>query len=196
MSITNGYCTLAELKSYLDIDTSVTKFDDELEDCINGISRWIDEHCNTRFYESATDETKYFTPKTGRYCPINFLLSITSLKTDDDFDGVFESEWASTDYNLVEYNDYPKFGIETTLYGDFYFSPLLPRSVEVVGKWGYSSTTPPNVKLACKLQSARMFKRRDSILGIQGTSQFGMVRLMASEDPDILSIINAYRSVV
>ncbi|MGA1076569.1 MAG: phage head-tail connector protein, partial [Ilumatobacteraceae bacterium] len=48
MSITNGYCTLADLKTILRIADNVD--DTMLEARITEASRVIDQHCDRRFY--------------------------------------------------------------------------------------------------------------------------------------------------
>ena len=191
MTITNGYATLAELKLKLDIPVATTTLDTEMEDVIMASSRAIDNYCNRRFYKSSVDEIFYFTPISGRMCYIDELVSLTTLKTDDDFDGTYETLWTTTDYNLIPYNDNPKTCIETTVMGQYWFSPMLQKSVEVVGKFGFPSV-PYDIKLACLIWAARLQKRRDAILGIAGTTQFGQVKLIDVMDPDVKQILRAY----
>ena len=192
MTITNGYATLAELKLKMDIPTATTKLDVEMEDVIMGASRAIDNYCNRRFYQSSVDETFYFTPISGRTCYIDELMTLTTLKTDDDFDGTYETLWTTTDYNLVPYNEYPKTCIETTVMGQYWFSPMLQKSVQVVGKFGFSAAAPLDIKLACLIWASRLQKRRDAILGIAGTTQFGQVKLIDVMDPDVKQLLRPY----
>ena len=192
MAITNGYATLAEAKLKLDIPTATTTWDTEIENAVEAASRAIDHYCNRRFYQSSADETLYFTPISGRLCFIDELLTITSLKTDDDIDGVYETTWTTDDYVLSPYNTTPKSSIETTTWGDLYFSPSLQRSVQVVGKFGYSNGAPLDIKLACLIWASRIQKRRDAILGIAGTSQFGQVKLIDVMDPDVKQLLRPF----
>jgi hypothetical protein len=194
-SSSTWYSTLAEIKAHLNIPTATTTYDTELEQGIEAASRFIDSYCNRRFYKSPADETFYYTPRSGRLCFIDELIDITSIKTDDDFDGIYETTWTSSDYYLMPYNMTPKTSIELTLRGGYFFYPHLPKSVQVVGKFGYSATAPLDVKMACIIEASRLFKRRDAILGIAGTSQFGQVKLMDEMDPDVRKLLRSYARV-
>ena len=102
MAITNGYCTAAELKSWLGI-TDATD-DTILEVAIESVSRWIDDYCWRRFYKNTEDETRYYTAPSSYYLHTDDIVSITTLKTDDDGDRTYETTWATTDYDLIPYN--------------------------------------------------------------------------------------------
>lgn len=197
MTISNGYATLAEMRARVDLgSTDTAAYDTQIELAVEGVSRAIDAYCNTRFYTTANDEARYFTPNSPRSCEIDYALSITSVYTDEDVDGVFEVEWTISDYIVWPYNDIPRSYIETTLYGNRFFSPGLPRSVKAIGKYGYSQSAPADIRQACLIWASRLFKRRDSPLGIAGTSQFGQVKLMHPDDPDIIRLLAPYRRIL
>ena len=52
MAITNGYCTLAEVKAALRLSDSVD--DTLLENAIEGASRRVDGYCGTFFYQTSS----------------------------------------------------------------------------------------------------------------------------------------------
>ena len=189
MTITNGYCSLAELKVNLDI-AAVTTYDTNLENLIENVSRWIDNYTNRKFY--ATTASKYYTAQTPRRVKIDELLTITTLKTDEDLDGVYEALWTANDFKLFPYNDTPYTYIEITPYGNKAFYPGLPRSIEVTGSFGYASTTPEDIERVCILQSSRTWARRTTPLGIAGTTQFGLVKLIGDVDPDVMLMLRPY----
>jgi hypothetical protein len=94
------YCTPAELKSRTGISDS---YDDaEILNACRAVSRWIDEHCDRVFARrTATvllEPCGYYAAETPD------LVSVTTLKTDDDADGVYETTWATTDYELQPVN--------------------------------------------------------------------------------------------
>lgn len=68
------------------------------------------------------------------------LLSVTTLKTDRDGDRVYETTWATTDYDLLPLNaanqKKPFWEIAKAPNGVQSF-PKLVRGLEIVGKWGY-----------------------------------------------------------
>jgi hypothetical protein len=188
LGITNGYATLAEVKARLfdADDTSVTQFDSELENVIEGVSRWIDEDRGRQFY-ATTSQGRYFTAEQGDVVVIDDLLSLTSLKTDEDADGTFERVWTAADYLLYPYNasnkSQPYTAIERSVLGNLVF-PTVRRGVEVTGTWGYSTTAPKQIKEACILGSMRLWKRRDAIFGVAGAADLGQAIVIARLDTD------------
>ena len=59
MAIVNGYCSLAELKTYTGISGSGQ--DDNLENAIEGASREIDQYTGRIFYQTSSQDN-YYTP--------------------------------------------------------------------------------------------------------------------------------------
>ena len=64
MTITNGYATLAQLKSAdrLNVSTSDSVSDTAIEGIITAVSRAIDLETARHFYKSTASEVRYFTP--------------------------------------------------------------------------------------------------------------------------------------
>lgn len=190
MAITNGYATLLELKARLGIPSSDTAEDALLEANVEAASRAIDNETSRVFY--ATTATRYFDAASPELVLVDDLLSLTTLKTDDDGDGTFETTWASTEYVLWPYNTTPKTRIKTAPLGGYRF-PTLPRGVEVVGSWGYSATTPDAVNEACLLLAARLYKRKDAPLGLApGGMDTGAVRITA-RDHDVKMLLGPFK---
>jgi hypothetical protein len=195
MAITNGYATLADVKTRLQIND--TTDDTVLEAVITAVSRWIDAYCNRRFF--AVAETRYYTSIDGIWLHIDDLLSITTLKTDEDGDGVYETTWALTDYKKHPINasldGWPYTSISVTAFGNRYF-PRYDSSVELAGSYGFSATTPPTVNQACLLQSARLFKRKDAVFGVEGSNAMGKVLMMPDLDIDVQGMLDPLRRVL
>ena len=100
--------------------------------------------CN-RFFYVKTD-TRYYSPvNSGRLLIDDAdLLSITSLKTDEDDDFDYDYTWATTDYFLEPLNRIPKWKITVKPNGSYSF-PCGTNTVQIVGSWGYGdgeSATP------------------------------------------------------
>ena len=142
----NSYATLTELKAILGI-TSTTD-DTVMRKILEAASRSIESYCNRRFY--STTETKYFDGALTLWIPD--LLSITTLKTDEDGDGTFENTFqvatAPVDYLLYgggledSLNLYPKIRIEINPDGDYgSFANGVKKGVEIAGVWGYGDGT-------------------------------------------------------
>ncbi len=199
MAIANGYLTLAELKSWLKIDTDDTTDDTLLEAVIEAVSRQIDEFCKRRFYTTGADETRYFTAVEDGRVEVGDLLSVTRLQTDGDGSREYADMWAATDYDLCPYNraleGKPYAYIEATPCGDYSF-PTVPKGVQVVGRWGWGTAgvpVPSVVKLACLIQSDRTFKRRVATFGVAGSAEMGQVMVLARLDPDVRGFLEPLR---
>lgn len=196
MAITNGYCTLNELKASLRIPVSDTIDDDLLELAVEAASRDIDQASERIFY--SLSDTRIFIPRDSSNTAIDDLVSVTSIKTSTSADGAFDVTWTSSDYQLMPLNGVA--GGMTVPYdliyavGDYSFPQSgQEATVEVVGTWGFSSV-PVAIKQATVLLSARIFKRNDSPGGVMGFGDLGIIRV-GRMDPDIDKLIQPYRKI-
>ena len=64
------------------------------------------------------------------------------------------------------------------------------KGVEIIGKFGYSSTTPANIEEACLLMAERLFKRKDAVFGITGSPEMGVLRQILRDDPEIKTLLH------
>jgi len=121
-----------------------TDDDTQLRLIIEAASRLIDNYCGRWFY--VLSGTKYY-PGADAIVTLDDILSITTLKTDTDADGIFESTLTeNTDFFLFPLNTYPKRRAEINWagnYGDF--AHTIQRGIQIVGLFGYGdgeSATP------------------------------------------------------
>lgn len=195
MPIVNGYATLANVKAVLRITD--TNDDAILEQAIEAASRRIDGYCGRFFYSKNATISLY--ALTDYYCPtVNDLISITTLKTDDDGDGSFETSWtAGTDYQL-EPLDTAITGLPyrkvTAIGGKTFPLFAIPNrpGVQIAGAWGFSSV-PTDVEEACILLSIRGFARYNAALGVVGFAD--MAIQVRAIDPDVRDLLNQYRKM-
>ncbi len=90
------YCTPEQLKSRTGISDS---YDDrEILAACRSVSRWIDEHCDRTFARRTV--TLQLAPCGPYAVETPDIVSVTTLKTDDDADGVYETTWSASDYEL------------------------------------------------------------------------------------------------
>ncbi len=174
--------------------------DATLEAAIEAVSRWIDEHCGWRFYTTASDETRYYTAERARKLEIpEGLLTLTTLACDQDGDRTYEETWAATDYDLTPANavldSMPYTHIERSPLSRYGFSRYA-RGVKVIGKFGYAATAPKAVTEACILLAVKVFKRKDSPLGVAGFPEIGEVRNLRALDPDAVALLVPYRKAI
>jgi len=195
LAVTNGYCTLADVKASLRITDSI---DDALiENSINAASRMIDQYCNRYFYSGSPGEVRYFKATDAYNCWIDDCQTITQLATAQSNPITFNQIWASTDYQTIPANTYgngsysPITGL-TAVYN--YFFPTWQESnlVQVTGTFGWSSIPDP-IKFATIIQASRLFKRLESPLGVAGVSDMGIMRVGSNIDGDVAQLINPFR---
>ena len=202
-TIVNGYCTLAELKerilpSVRNADGTVittAEIDGVCSQVIMAASRWIDGHCGRWFFPIAA--TFYYTPKFEDKLDIDDLLTITSLKTDDNGDGVYETVWTTADYRLTPLNapsfSQPWTSIEQSYSTAYEFEPEVSKQVEIVGTFGYclSANIPFDVKEACLMQASRLYHAKDAPLGVMGDNRLGWVKTKDVEQ-DVRKLLAHY----
>lgn len=202
MAITNGYITTGDLQLAIDPgnDVSWSGIDDSvMETIIAATSRAIDNMTGRRFY-SAT-ETRYYTARWSDWLPVDDLLSVSTLKTDDNGDGTHNTTWAASDYILQPRNAAadsdnvrPYTSIEINENGDYSFPINVVDGVELVGTFGYRETPPPEIKQACLLMSHRLWKRKDAIFGVAGNIQQGVTVVQAHirKDADVMLLLSSH----
>lgn len=194
MTITNGYCTLAELKEILRILDTV---DDELlEARINEASRVIDQHCNRRFYADSTASARLFTSIDGNTIFVDDISSTTGLvvKSDSAGDGTYATTIAAADFQAEPLNAIvkgtPITSIAARLAGTFSMAAV-PAGCQVTAKWGWPAIPDP-VHSACLILAGRLVKRGDSLLGVAGFGELGAITVRAI-DPDVERMLRPYR---
>jgi hypothetical protein len=194
MAITNGYCTLQQLKDSLRIQDNVD--DTMLELAIETASRQIDDYCERVFYTASA--TRYYAARDSYVVETDDIVSITTLKTSSAADGVYDITWATTDYQKEPLNGIAG-GIPSPITHlravDDYLFPLQDgeTTVQVVGTFGWSAI-PTAIKYATLLLGSRLFKRMDSPLGVAGIGDLGVIRV-SRIDPDIDALIAPFKKM-
>jgi hypothetical protein len=195
VAITNGYTTLNDVKSALNIEDSMENA--SIEMAIATASRQIDDYCGRFFYTDGTVQapaTRYYTPQNYWVLPTDDFVSISEIATDDNFDQTYDTVWTATDSMFEPVNNpsrgWPLTRILAT--GAYVFPSPLPQSVRVRGIFGWSSV-PFEVKTAAKIQASRLFLRNQSPFGIAGSTDIGTVRLAAKLDADVEALLRPMR---
>lgn len=192
--ITNGYCSLADVKAALRITDSVD--DPILELAVESASRQIDGHAERVFFSE--QDTRVFTPSDSFVCVIDDLVTLTSLKTASDAKGVFDVTWDANDKQLEPLNGRSG-GIASPFtqiraVGDYLFPTVgQEATVQVIGTFGFG-TVPTAIKQASILLASRQYKRYDSPLGVTGFSDLGVIRV-SNIDPDIAKLVEPFMRV-
>ena len=195
MAITNGYATLAEVKSALRISDSVD--DTLLEMAVESASRLIDGYANRVFYSIGT-ATRYYVAQDDYSVEIDDISSTSvTLQSANNADGIFNNTWTINDYQLEPLNgvsdgqSWPYTSIRAI--GQYLF-PISGGEalIKLTGVYGWSSV-PIAIKQACIIQASRIFKRLDSPLGVAGFGDLGAIRVSSQLDPDVAQLVSVYR---
>lgn len=190
MAITNGYATLAQIKTYL--STSSTNDDARLELSIEAASRAIDAECRRVFY--STIATRYFTAESSDFCNLDDdLISVTEIAVD-----VGQRSYtalSASEYELEPINSPPYQRVFLSYQATHIFNTDR-RGIKITGSWGYNATGsyPQGINTACLILAVRYFKRRDAAFGVLGTPELGFQRITA-KDPEVRSLLNPFRRV-
>jgi hypothetical protein len=196
MSLTNAYCSLNQVKASLRIPASDTVDDALLTLAINAASRDIDQATERQFFSASA--TRIYTPRDSYITDIDDLVSLTTLKTSTAADGIFDTTWTATDYQLEPLNGIaggmavPFDSIRAV--GNFTY-PISggEATVQVTGVFGFA-TVPVAIEQATVLLASRIFKRNDSPGGVMGFGDIGVVRV-SRIDPDIDRLIMPYKKL-
>ena len=195
MAITHGYSTLAQVKAALRITDSVD--DSLLEMAIESASRAIDQYTARNFYNAGT-AVRYYAPSDSLNVEIDDMISLVSLQTMSDDEQVYDTTWASDDYQLEPLNgivdgiSQPYNHIRAV--GDYTYLTLAGEAtVKVTGVWGWSAV-PIQVTQATVIQASRIFKRLDSPLGII-SGELGSMRVGSRLDPDVAQLVDSLRKI-
>lgn len=194
MAITNGYITLNLLKSSLSIEDNI---DDEfLELAIESGSRQIDQACERQFFQAS--DTRIYAPRDSFVTEIDDLVTLTTLKTSSDADGVFDIEWDPKDYQLEPLNGIvggiPSPTTQIRVTDEYLFvTDGGEATVEVTGTFGWPEI-PVQIQQATLILASRLFERRNSPLGVAGFGDLGAVRV-SKIDADIDNLIGPFKKV-
>lgn len=195
MAITNGYATLAQLKTSLRIVDNID--DSSLELAIESASRAIDTYTMRSFYSSGT-ATRYYAPNDEIVVYTDDIAgTAVTIQTSSNADNSFDITWATTDYQLEPLNGisdgiaipYSRIrAVGTQLFPVFYGE----ATVKITAVWGWTSI-PIAVTQACIIQASRFFKRNDSPLGVAGFGDMGIMRISRNLDPDVEQLVHPYK---
>jgi hypothetical protein len=194
MAITNGYATLAQVKSALRITDNVD--DTLIEQAIESASRRIDGYCGRWFYKTAQTAIKVY-PFDYYNVPTQDIANTTvTVAVSTQGNGVYDQTWTQgTDYQLEPlnaslnsdpYNRIVAIGGKTF---PIQVTPNVPY-VQITAQWGWQNV-PIDVTQACVLLSIRQFARLNAALGIVGFND--MAIQVKAVDPDVRDLLNQYR---
>jgi hypothetical protein len=196
MAVTNGYTTLANVKGRLRISTTDTADDAVLETFIDQASRLIDRIANRTFY--ARTETHTYDVPWGRELMLmdDDLLTITTLSNGD---GV---AIANTEYKLLPRNITPKYAIvlneSSLVVWEEDVNGNNEGVISIVGTWGYSATTPDDIRGACEEIVTGYYKHRFGVNteGAAIVTGAGVVITPEDVSKDSMRVLRYYQRLI
>lgn len=197
MAVTNGYCSVAELRDQL--GDSGSKLDlDLLEKAVNATSRAIDRYCGRRFWQDSVVKTRTYKVSEPYIAWVDDISTTTGLiiKTDTSGDYSWATTWTSTDYDLEPDNadmDDAAYAWWRILAVDSQTFPRseLRKTLQVTARFGWSAI-PDDVNEAAILKATGLFRRKDAPYGIAGFGEMGNAVRITRRDPDVMELLNNY----
>lgn len=190
----NEYSTLVLLKNYL----NALKPDDDalIQQCLTVASREVDSFCGRRFYADTNVNTRTYRIYDRVVCdPDGDLLIVDDISTTTGL--VVEvgsgSSWSTvTDYDTEPTNAIADGRPINYLRRQYNVWGTAPRArVRVTAKFGFPSV-PDEVAQATLMQAARLYKRKDSVVGVLGADQFGVSVRVARIDSDVQALLRPF----
>ena len=194
-----AYCTIEELKQRLGITD--TADDAQAAIAVSAAAKAIDGATGRYFWQGA--DTRTYVPESIWVQTIDDLVTVTTLKTDQDGDGVFEITWtAGTDYELAlgdrAYNvsasgeQRPYTQIKVISGGKLFpFTWAFTRQdrIQVAGTFGWPAI-PVAVRQVALQLAAEMFKMKDAPFGVIGMSDLGIIKIQ--QNPMMKTLLQPY----
>ena len=115
------------------------------------VSDYIDKFCSRSF--RIKSGARSFAPEWQDKVVVDDLLSVTSITTDLDGDGTFETTWAATDYFLTPLNATDNERPYTAIHRSPNGAEYIPHhgvfwpAFKVTGKWGFWEDLIPTTQL-------------------------------------------------
>ena len=191
-----SYATLAEFKAAVGITDTVD--DGALQSVLDATDTLIDLHCDRKTGFGTATETRYYTAEDYEYVLTDDLVSVTTLQTDDDANGTYETTWTSgTDYVLAPRNaaldGFPYTEIDTSVTWPRNFPKDVYLGVKVTGVFGFPSV-PAAVKQAEIIQANAVWASRVSPYAVVGSADLGgILRMSRALHPEAALILEPYR---
>ena len=202
MAFVNGYANRNQIKAALRIGTADTIDDELIDNCAGAASRLIDGFCNRKFWAVGSATTRVYQAEDSFFCSIDDISGTAiTLQTSTNADGVFDTTWSPTDWQLEPLNGdldgiawaYDKI----RAIGDYLFPTVNANYgsqalVKVTANFGWPYV-PETITQATIIQASRIFKRYDSPLGVAGFGDMGAIRVSRALDPDVAQLVEPYR---
>ena len=191
-----SYASLSQFKAAVGITD--TTDDAALQNVLDATDTLIDLYCDRKTGFGTASETRYYTAEDYQYVLTDDLVSVTTLQTDDDANGTYETTWTSgTDFVLAPRNaaldGFPYTEIDTSVTWPRNFPKDVYLGVKVTGVFGFPSV-PSAVVQAEIIQAGAVWNSRTAPFGVIGSADLGgILRMSRALHPEAALILEPYR---
>ena len=198
------YCTAAELEAELGISDSLDGTQTAL--AVSAASSQIESYCGRRFWQDSTVVVREFYPESpvcvdlldqgGVATEISTTTGLI-VKVDGAGDGTFSTTWTiSTDFILLPRNAVAdESGFHEIRAVNTAAFPNLSNgraAVQVTAKFGWPAV-PVDVKKACLVQAAQLFKSKDAVFGAMALGDSGALFVKAALNPTAKALLAPFQ---
>lgn len=183
MALGDLYVLLDDLKKVIGLDHA--GHDDRITWALKSASRGIDKFCGRQFNKAGSVTARVFRPEGQLLVKVDDFHTTAGLvvATDDDGDGVFETTWSASDYQLEPLNGvvdgepgWPWWTIRAVGSRNFPCSRRGRATVRVTADWGWPALPDP-VREACQIVALETYKLPEAPFGVAGFAEFGVMRV-------------------
>lgn len=166
MAVINGYITVEALKEVLNdvSDADNSRYEMAIEAASRRIDRWCGE--SRHFWSVEAPEPRRFFSVNKWVTHPGFFSTTTGLivKTDDDGNGIFETTWASSDWQAQTSSRYAGEAYDRIVATGARRWPVNGRRecIEITALWGWETVPAPVVQATHALAIA-LYKSKDFV---------------------------------
>ena len=187
-----NYATVDDLRASLRLTDTVD--DIPLALALDSAEQVVDAYCGRSF--TAGSAVRVYAPESAVVVRTDDIATVSLVETASSTDGVFDLQWSPSDWQAEPLNGRTG-GLTTPVtrlraVGSKRFTESRRATVRVTGLYGWADV-PPAVRQATIIQALRLFKRLDSVLGIAGGPETGLMRVGRALDGDVAHLLDPYR---
>lgn len=202
MALGDAYVSVQEIKNHTEIPD--TAEDTELDAVRSAVSRLVERWCGRTFNGAGSATARVFEPLDYDLVIVDDFSTNTGLVVEHDslLDDTYATAITSANYTLSPRNNvvdgqtgHPYRIIKTTNGYTFTVSEGRP-TVRITARWGWTAV-PADVKQACLLECARVFRRKYTPDGLLAETSAGVagyaVRVPTELDRTSQTLLAPYR---
>lgn len=191
-----SYASLAQFKAAVQITDNTD--DAAIQNVLDATDTLIDLYCDRKTGFGTASETRYYTAEDYAYVLTDDIVSVTTLQTDDNADGTYETTWtAGTDFVLAPRNaaldGFPYTEITASVSWPRNFPKGVYLGTKIVGVFGFPAV-PAAVTQSAIIQAGAVWNSRTAPFGVIGSADLGgILRMSRALHPEAALILEPYR---